>query len=163
VNQVESSLIRTEADELTYNLHVLLRFELERALVKGDLAVADVPAAWNAKMRELIGIAPPSDADGCLQDIHWSMGAFGYFPTYTLGNLYAAQLFEAAQRDLGDLDGAIARGEFAPLREWLRDKVHQHGRRYLPSQLVFRATGEEPSAEPFLRYLRTKLGDVYGI
>jgi carboxypeptidase Taq len=163
VNEVATTLIRVEADELTYNLHVLLRFEVERALFSGDLDVADVPAAWSAQSQELLGIRPSNDAEGCLQDIHWSMGAFGYFPTYTLGNLYAAQLFEAAQRDLGDLDGAIARGEFTPLRQRLRDKVHKHGRRYLPSQLVFRATGEEPSAEPFLRYLRTKLGDVYGI
>jgi carboxypeptidase Taq len=162
VNQVERSLIRVEADELTYNLHVLLRFELERALVKRQLAVADVPAAWNAKVKELLGLTPKNDGEGCLQDIHWAMGALGYFPTYTLGNLYAAQLFEAARRDLGDLDGAIEKGDFDPLRGWLREKVHRHGRRYLPAELIERATGSPPSAEPFLRYLRSKLADVYG-
>jgi carboxypeptidase Taq len=166
VNQVERSLIRVEADELTYNLHVLLRFDLERALVRRQLAVADVPEAWNAKTKELLGLAPKDDGEGCLQDIHWAMGALGYFPTYTLGNLYAAQLFEAATRDLGGperTDGAIAKGDFAPLREWLREKVHRHGRRYLPADLIERATGSPPSAEPFLRYLRSKLADVYGI
>jgi len=163
VNEVAASLIRVEADELTYNLHVLLRFEIERALVGGDLAVADVPGAWNAKIRELLDVTPKTDADGCLQDIHWSMGSFGYFPTYTLGNLYAAQLFEAARRDLGELDGAIARGEFAPLREWLREKIHRHGRRWMPADLIERATGAPPTAEPFVRHLQAKLGAIYGV
>jgi carboxypeptidase Taq len=166
VNQVERSLIRVEADELTYNLHVLLRFELECALVKRQLTVADVPAAWNAKVKELLGLVPEDDGEGCLQDIHWAMGAIGYFPTYTLGNLYAAQLFAAASRDLGGLDrpdGAIATGDFSPLREWLREKVHRHGRRYLPADLIERATGQPPSAEPFLAYLRAKLSDVYDL
>jgi len=162
VNQVEASLIRTESDELTYNLHVLLRFELERALVRRELAVADVPAAWNAKTKELLGIVPKNDAEGCLQDIHWSMGALGYFPTYTLGNLYAAQLIEAARRDLPELEAQIGRGELLPLREWLREKVHKHGRRYLPAELIERATGSKPGAEPFLRYLREKFAAVYG-
>jgi len=162
VNQVEASLIRVEADELTYNLHVLLRFELERALIRDELAVADVPAAWNSRMKELLGIEPGSDAEGCLQDIHWSMGAVGYFPTYTLGNLYAAQLFEAARRALPDLDGRISRGELLPLRDWLREHVHRHGRRYLPAELIERATGAPPSSEPFLRYLREKCAAVYG-
>jgi carboxypeptidase Taq len=164
VNEVDRSLIRVEADELTYNLHVLLRFELERALVQRRLAVADVPAAWNARVKELLGLVPKNDGEGCLQDIHWAMGALGYFPTYTLGNLYAAQLFETARQELGDLDapdGAIAKGELAPLREWLRAKVHCHGRRWLPAELVERATGAPPSAEPFLRYLGAKLADVY--
>jgi carboxypeptidase Taq len=163
VNQVEASLIRTEADELTYNLHVLLRFELERALVRGELPVEDVPAAWNAKMRELLGIEPKNDAEGCLQDIHWSMGAIGYFPTYTLGNLYAAQLHEAARREIAGLEQQIGRGELLPLREWLRDKVHRHGRRYLPADLIERATGSKPGPEPFLRYLREKFGAIYGV
>jgi carboxypeptidase Taq len=123
----------------------------------------DVPAAWNAKTKELLGIVPSNDAEGCLQDIHWSMGALGYFPTYTLGNLYAAQLFEAARRDLPDLDEQIARGELLPLREWLREKVHRHGRRFLPAELIERATGAPPSAEPFLAYLRGKLGAIYGV
>jgi carboxypeptidase Taq len=163
VNQVEASLIRVEADELTYNLHVLLRFELERALIRDELPVTEVPAAWNAKMKELLGIAPANDAEGCLQDIHWSMGAVGYFPTYTLGNLYAAQLFEAARRELPDLEQRIGRGELLALREWLREKVHRHGRRWLPAELLERATGSKPDVEPFLRHLRGKLGSIYGI
>ncbi len=162
-NRVERSLIRVEADELTYNLHIIVRFEIERALVRGDLAVADVPAAWNGQMKELLGLVPANDAEGCLQDIHWSMGALGYFPTYTLGNLYSAQLWEAAQRELPDLDGAIARGELQPLREWLRAKVHVHGRRFTAKELIERATGAPPSAEPFLRYLGGKLAAIYGI
>ncbi len=163
VNQVEASLIRTEADELTYNLHVLLRFDLERALIRGDLAVADVPAAWNSRMKELLGITPPTDADGCLQDIHWSMGALGYFPTYTLGNLYAAQLFDSARRAVPDLDDQIARGDFSPLREWLRENVHRHGRHWPAAELVTRATGAPPSPDAFLRYVREKFGAIYSL
>lgn len=163
VNEVNASLIRVEADELTYNLHIVLRFELECALVRGDLAVADVPAAWNARMRELLGVTPANDAEGCLQDIHWSMGAIGYFPTYTLGNLYSTQLMEAARRDLGDLDLQFERGEFAPLREWLREKIHRHGRRFEPAALIAHATGAQPSAEPLLRYLREKAAAIYGV
>lgn len=163
VNEVKASLIRVEADELTYNLHVLLRFELERALMKGELTVADVPAAWNAKSTELLGITPTNDAEGCLQDIHWSMGALGYFPTYTLGNLYSAQLYEAARRALPGLEAGFERGEFAPLREWLRVNVHQHGRRWLPAELIERATGEKPSSAAFLRYLRAKCSAIYGV
>ena len=132
------SLIRIEADEATYNLHILMRFELEQAMLRGDLAVADLPAAWNEKMRQYLGIAPPDDARGCLQDIHWSGGAIGYFPTYSLGNLYAAQFFEQARKDVGDLDEQFARGEFAALLHWLREKIHRHGRRYLARDLVRR-------------------------
>ncbi len=163
INATGPSLIRTEADETTYNLHVLLRFELEVALVSGDLPVADLPGAWDERMRTYLGLTPPDAARGVLQDIHWSGGALGYFPTYTLGNLYAAQLFEAARADLGDLDAGFARGEFAPLLGWLRDKVHRHGRRYPAAELVERATGKPPSAEPLLRHLRAKAADVYGV
>ncbi|MSP15933.1 MAG: carboxypeptidase M32 [Myxococcales bacterium] len=163
VNQVERSLIRVEADELTYNLHIIVRFELERALVKGTLAVADVPAEWNEAMRQLLGVVPERDADGCLQDIHWSMGGLGYFPTYTLGNLYAAQLWETAGRELSGLEAGIARGELLPLREWLRAKVHVHGRRHTAGELIERATGAPPSAEPFLRLLKSKFGAIYGV
>ncbi len=163
VNQVERSLIRVEADELTYNLHVLLRFEIERALVGGTLAVADVPDAWNAKSEELFGITPANDAEGCLQDIHWSMGALGYFPTYTLGNLYAAQLYEAAGRDLPGLEEGIARGELLPLRDWLRQHIHRHGRRWSAAELIEKATGAPPSSAAFLRYVRTKFSAIYGL
>ena len=129
VNDVRSSLIRVEADEATYNLHILIRFELEQALLNGDLPVADAPAAWNEKYRQYLGIVPPSDADGVLQDVHWSAGLVGYFPTYTLGNLYAAQFFAAADTELGGLHVQFQRGDFQPLRGWLRDKIHRHGQR----------------------------------
>ncbi len=161
INQVAPSLIRVEADEVTYNLHVLLRFELERALLSGDLAPGDVPGAWNEGMRRLLGLTPPGDADGCLQDIHWSAGLFGYFPTYTLGNIYAAQLFEKARHDLGDLDAAFARGEFLPLLEWLRANVHRHGRAYRPGRLIERATGHTPDPRPLIDNLRSKYGTLY--
>ena len=163
VNDVRPSPIRTEADEATYNLHVMLRFELEQAMLSGDVSPADVPAAWNEKMRDYLGLTPDDDRTGCLQDIHWSGGAIGYFPTYTLGNLYAAQLFEAARHDLGDLDAQFARGEFAPLLAWLRDRIHRHGKRYSPRELVRRATGAEPTAEPLLRHLRSKAAELYGV
>lgn len=163
VNHVAPSLIRVEADEFTYNLHVILRFEIERDLLQGRLAVRDLPQAWNARMQEFLGVVPDRDAQGVLQDIHWSMGAFGYFPTYTLGNLYAAQLMQAARADLGDLDDQIARGELGNLREWLREKVHAHGRQHLPAELIAAATGRKPAPDAFLAYARSKARDVYGV
>jgi carboxypeptidase Taq len=156
INDIRPSLIRTEADEATYNLHVLLRFELEEAMLKGDLSPADLPGAWTEKMQKYLGLTPPDDARGCLQDIHWSGGAIGYFPTYTLGNLYAAQFFEQARKDIGDLDAQFAAGDFAPLLGWLRQNIHRHGKRYLPRQLVKKVTGSDLSAEPLLRHLRKK-------
>ena len=156
-NRVQPGLIRVDSDEATYNLHVMLRFDLERALLAGDLSVRDLPAAWNDRMRADLGLEVPDDRRGCLQDIHWSMGAIGYFPTYTLGNLYAAQLWEAARRDLPDLDDTMSRGDFAPLLLWLRDRIHRHGRRYSAAELCRKATGAELSAEPFFRYLEGKL------
>lgn len=163
INAVRPSFIRVESDELTYGLHIILRFDLERRMLRGDLAVRDIPDAWNEGMRGLLGITPPDDAQGCLQDIHWSAGLLGYFPTYALGNLYAAQFFEAAACDLPDLLGAIGRGELIPLREWLRDKIHRHGRRYSAAQLVQRVTGAPLSPEPFLAYLRSKYRPLYGL
>lgn len=163
VNDVRPSLIRTEANEATYNLHVLLRFELERAMLRRELSPADLPGAWNERMRQYLGLTPPDDARGCLQDIHWSGGAVGYFPTYTLGNLYAAQFFEKAREDLGDLDGQFARGEFAPLLGWLRENIHSQGKRYTPPQLVKKVTGKPPSAEPLVRHLRRKAAELYGV
>jgi carboxypeptidase Taq len=162
-NDVRPSLIRVEADEATYNLHILLRFELEQAMVSGDLGVDDVPGAWTEKMRQYFEITPPDDARGCLQDIHWSGGAIGYFPTYTLGNLYAAQFFEQARQDLGDLDAQFARGEFLPLLEWLRTNIHRHGKRYTARDLVRRVTGADLSAEPLMRHLRRKASEFYGV
>jgi carboxypeptidase Taq len=161
VNRVEPSLIRVQADEVTYNLHVMLRFELEQALLSGDLAVGDLPTAWNEGMQRLLGLTPANDADGCLQDIHWSAGLFGYFPTYTLGNLYAAQLYARALTDLGDLGTAFARGDFADLLGWLRTKVHRHGRRYLPAKLIENATGSPPDPRPLVDALQTKYGELY--
>ena len=141
MNTAEPGLIRVEADEVSYNLHVLVRFELEKALLSGDLASGDVPGAWSELYQRYLGLTPPNDREGCLQDIHWSEGLIGYFPTYTLGNLYAAQLFDAANRDIGPLDASFAAGEFVPLREWLRDRIHRHGKKYRAADLIQRATG----------------------
>ncbi len=163
INDVRPSLIRTESDEATYNLHIMLRFELEQALLKGDLTPEDLPAAWNARMKADLGLTPPDDARGCLQDIHWSGGAIGYFSTYTLGNLYAAQFFEQARIDLGDLDGQFAKGEFTPLLTWLRDKIHRHGKRFTASKLAQRITGKPLDAAPLLRHLRGKAIELYGV
>ena len=163
VNHVEPSLIRVEADEATYNLHILIRFELEQALLDDQLPVADLPAAWNEKYRESLGIEPATDTEGVLQDIHWAGGAIGYFPTYTLGNLYAAQFFDAADADLGGLPDMFAHGQFEPLRNWLREKIHQQGQRYSAAELVQRATGAPLSHGPLIGALRAKLGPLYGI
>ena len=163
INDVRPSLIRTESDEATYNLHILVRFELEQALLLDELRVADLPAAWREKYRHYLGIEPPNDTDGVLQDVHWSSGAIGYFPTYTLGNLYAAQLFEQAVRELGDLHAMFRRGEFLPLRDWLRTHVHSHGRRYGASELARRVTGVPLSHEALLRHLRGKFAPLYGL
>jgi carboxypeptidase Taq len=163
INEIRPSLIRVESDEATYNLHILLRFELEQALVTNDVNVADLPDVWNERMKKYLGITPFDDARGCLQDIHWSLGSIGYFATYTLGNLYAAQFYEQAQKDLGDLDAMFERGEFKPLLGWLREKIHRHGRRYRASELVKRVTGKPLSAEPLLRHLRAKARELYGV
>jgi carboxypeptidase Taq len=159
VNTVQPSLIRTEADETTYNLHIVLRFELELALTEGTLSVDDLPAAWDEGMQRLLGIEVPGPADGVLQDVHWSAGLMGYFPTYTLGNLIASQLWERLMDDLPDVDDLLERGDFAPVREWLREHVHSHGRKFPPRELLQRVTRRELSVEPFLRYLRDKLAD----
>jgi len=163
VNHVRPSLIRVEADEATYNLHILVRFELERALLDGDLPVADLPGAWNEKYRLYLGISPPNDADGVLQDIHWSGGLVGYFPTYALGNLYAAELFAQANTELGGLADPFTRGEFLPLRQWLRERIHQQGQRFLAAELVRQITGRPLSHAPLIEHLRAKLGPLYGL
>ncbi|MBT3604930.1 MAG: carboxypeptidase M32 [Candidatus Latescibacteria bacterium] len=163
VNNVEASFIRVEADEVTYNLHILLRFEMEQSLMNGGLNVADVPGVWNETFEKYFGITPPDDAHGCLQDIHWSFGGIGYFPTYTLGNLYAAQLFEQARDDVGDLDAQFAAGEFLPLKSWLNEKIHKPGQKYRASELVDVVTGKPLSHAPLIRHLKTKFGSLYGI
>jgi carboxypeptidase Taq len=161
VNRVAPSLIRVDADEVTYNLHIFIRFELERALLEDDLQPADLPGAWREKYEQHLGVVPPNDADGVLQDVHWSAGLFGYFPTYTLGNLYAAQLFAQAQAELGDLPTAFRQGEFAPLLHWLRTKIHAQGSRYFAGELVRRVTGQPLSAQPWLDQMRAKYGEIY--
>jgi carboxypeptidase Taq len=161
INQVEPSLIRVEADEVTYNLHILLRFEIEKALIDGSLAVDDVPAIWNVKMQEYLGITPPNDAEGCLQDVHWSEALFGYFPTYSLGTLLSAQLFETALRDNPTITTDLEKGEYTSLLGWLREKVHRPGRRYLPSELVEHICGEPAQSRSYLQYLNTKYRAVY--
>ena len=161
VNQVKPSLIRTEADEVTYNLHVIFRFELERDLINGRLLVKDLPEAWNAKMQEYLGLTPPDYRMGLMQDVHWSAGLFGYFPTYTLGNLYAAQFFARATQDLGDLEDLFAGGDFAPLLHWLRERIHSQGSRYRPRDLVRVVTGGDLDSRFLEEYLRGKFRDCH--
>ncbi|GGN06184.1 carboxypeptidase M32 [Halarchaeum nitratireducens] len=157
------NLIRVEADELTYHMHIVLRFEIERALISGDLDVADVPEAWNDKMAEYLGVRPDTDSEGCLQDIHWSHGNFGYFPTYSLGSVLAAQLYAHAEADIDGLDAAISGGDFDPLADWLGERVHRHGRRYTTPDLIEEATGEPYTADHFLDYVNAKFGDLYDL
>jgi carboxypeptidase Taq len=162
VNSVQRSLIRVNADETTYNLHIVLRFELELGLIEGALEVDDLPAAWNEGMDRLLGVEVPDDAQGVLQDVHWGAGLFGYFPTYTLGNLIASQLWIQLLADVPDIEERIGRGELAPLRAWLGEQIHRHGRKFPPRELLHRVTGDTLRPEPFLDYLRAKLADVAG-
>jgi carboxypeptidase Taq len=157
LNRVTPSFIRVEADEVTYDLHIILRFELELRLLEGGLAVADLPAAWNEEFEKMFGLRVPDDARGCLQDIHWSLGVFGYFPTYTLGNLNSAQLFAAARQQVAGLDAQLAQGDYKALLGWLRVNVHAHGRCLHPQDLMQRATGEPTRIAPHVEYLRAKL------
>ena len=162
-NRVEKGFIRVEADEVTYNLHVMLRYEIEKELFNGNLEVDNLPTAWNTMFQDWFGIEVPEDRLGCLQDIHWSMGAFGYFPTYTLGNLYAAQLLDAMAADLGDIDVLVAAGDWQPMLDWLRPRIHQRGSQVSPAQLIEDATGSPPSPEPFLEYVEKKYGELYNL
>jgi len=154
INRVQPGPIRTRADRVTYDLHIIIRFELEQALIRGELAARDLPAAWRERYRELLGCQPRNDAEGCLQDGHWSAGQFGYFPTYTLGNLYAAQILQAARETLPDLDARFAAGEFHSLREWLQREIYNHGQRYTARELIVRVTGRPPETGPLVRSLR---------
>ncbi|NCP88168.1 MAG: carboxypeptidase [Anaerolineae bacterium CG_4_9_14_3_um_filter_57_17] len=163
INKVERSLVRVESDEATYNLHIMLRLELEIAMIEGALQVKDLPEAWNAKMRDYLGLTPPNDAKGVLQDIHWSGGMIGYFSTYALGNLISAQLWEKFRSINPDLDDQMRKGDFSALLSWLRVKIHQHGRKYEPQELVQRVTGSKIDPAPYVRYLKTKYGQIYGL
>ncbi len=162
VNHSAPSFIRTESDEVTYNLHICLRFDIETALISGNLKTGDIPGLWNDSMKKYFGIVPATDSVGCLQDVHWSHGSFGYFPTYTLGNLYSAQFFEKADKDLGGLGSGFKKGNFAPLKKWLNEKIHTHGQRYRAGDLCKVVTGRELTSDYFLNYLRTKFGQLYG-
>lgn len=163
INRVGPSLIRVEADEATYNLHILIRFELEQAMLDGDLGVADLPQAWNNKYQDYLGICPQNAAEGVLQDIHWSGGAIGYFPTYALGNIYSAQFFAKANQDLNGLSGQFSEGQFEPLRTWLQKNIHQAGQCYSAGELVFHVTGENLSHRFLIDHLRNKLEPLYGL
>ncbi len=163
INKVAPSLIRVEADEATYNLHIMLRMELEIALLEGTLAVKDLPDAWNSRFQEYLGITPPDNTLGVLQDVHWSGGMIGYFPSYALGNLIAAQLWELINRDIPDLPDQIRRGEFTPWIAWLREKIHVHGSKFEPQELIQRVTGSKIDPAPYMRYLTTKYSDIYGL
>lgn len=163
INLVKPDFIRVEADEVTYNLHIFVRFELEQGLLSGTLAVKDVPAAWNAKYQAYLGITPRNDAEGCLQDIHWCSGLVGYFPTYTLGNLIAAQLYRRMRTDLPDLEESFARGEFLPLLAWMREHIHRHGAKFTAPELLARELGETISAQPLLEYLQARYHEIYAL
>jgi carboxypeptidase Taq len=163
VNRVQPSLIRVEADEVTYNLHILIRFELELALLRGQLEVADLPGEWDAAYDRRLGVRPPHVGVGVLQDVHWSTGSFGYFPTYTLGNLYSAILWEQIAADLPDIDGQLRRAEFAPLLDWLRTRIHHLGYIHEGDDLIHEVTGSRLRHEPFMRYLWGKFGPLYGV
>ena len=163
VNRVRPSFIRVEADEATYSLHIILRFELERALIDGTLTVAELPDAWNTAFEEMFGLAVPADTEGVLQDVHWSAGLIGYFPTYAIGNLIAGQLWNRAHVELPDLEDRLAAGELAPLRAWLKEHVHRHGAKFTTRELLEREAGGPIAVAPFIAYLRDKLGDVYGL
>jgi carboxypeptidase Taq len=163
INKVEPSLIRVNADEATYNLHIMLRLELEIGMVEGTIPVKDLPELWNTKMEDYLGVRPPDDATGVLQDIHWSGGLVGYFSTYALGNLISAQLWEKINKDIRDLDDQIRKGDFSQLLAWLRKNIHQHGQKYEPQQLVEKVTGSKISAQPYVRYLTKKYSGIYGL
>jgi len=161
VNAVESSLIRVEADEATYNLHIMLRLEMEIALMEGSIRVEDAPGAWNEKFAEYLGITPPNDGKGILQDVHWAFGGFGYFPTYALGNLVSAQIWDSMEKDIPAREEQIEKGQFAEILGWLRERVHVHGAKYEPQELVKKITGSPIDPDPYVRYLEKKFGEIY--
>lgn len=163
VNTVKPSYIRVEADELTYNLHIMVRYEIEKGLIGGEIEVKDLPVIWNKKMQDYLGITPNSDAKGVLQDVHWSFGGIGYFPSYALGNLYAAQILQTIQKDLPEFSNLIENGRIDLIQEWLKENIHQYGKLYTPNELIVKVTGEELNADYLVEYLEKKYSEVYGI
>ena len=161
INDVRPSLIRVESDEVTYNLHIILRYEIEKALIEGKLAVQDLPKVWNEKMKDYLGITPASDADGVLQDVHWSGGGIGYFATYTLGNLHSAQIFNTAKKEIPNLEEEIEKGNIKVLREWLREKIHKHGKMFTTEEIIKQVTGETLNPKYFIEYIRNKFSKIY--
>ncbi len=163
INKVKSSFIRVEADEATYNLHIMLRLEIEIGLMEGSISVADLPSVWNSKMKEYLGITPKNDADGVLQDIHWAMGAIGYFSTYALGNLVSVQIWEKINQDIPDISSQIEKGEFSALLGWLRKNIYAHGAKFEPQELVQKVTGSKINPAPYVKYLSEKYGEIYSL
>jgi carboxypeptidase Taq len=163
VNVVKPSLIRVEADEVTYSLHIMLRFDMENMIINGDVKVDDIPALWNDKMEEYFGIRPKDDSEGVMQDVHWSFGGFGYFPSYAMGNLYGAQIMEQAEKEIPELWKKVSKGEFLPLKNWLNEKAHKHGRFYDPEDLIKVITGAPLSPDPFMNYLEKKYTKIYNL
>jgi len=163
INKVSPSFIRIEADEVTYILHIIVRFEIERDMIEGSLDVNDAPRVWNKKMKEYLGVTPPDHKMGILQDVHWACGYFGYFPSYALGCIMASQLFASALKDMPDLNNRISKGDTSGLLAWLRKKIHRHGRIYKPNKLVKRVTGSELRVEPYMAYLKNKFGAIYDL
>ncbi|MCA1030360.1 carboxypeptidase M32 [Bacillus timonensis] len=163
INLVEPSYIRVEADELTYNLHIMLRYEIEKSLISGEIEVKDLPSVWNSKMEEYFGITPPTNTLGVLQDVHWSQGGFGYFPSYSLGNLYSAQILNTILKEIPDFYALIEKGEFLKIRLWLKENIHQFGKLYTPDELIKKVTGEEPNSAYLVDYLENKYRQIYGI
>ncbi len=163
VNKVDPSFIRVEADEATYNLHIMLRLEIEIGLLEGTIKVSELPQVWNDRFESYLGIRPENDADGCLQDVHWSFGLFGYFSTYALGNLVSLQLWEKINEQIPNLDDQTRKGEFGELLTWLNENVHAHGSKFYPQDMVQRITGEKINGDAYIRYLNKKYGDIYGL
>ncbi len=163
INKVEPSLIRTEADELTYSIHIIIRYELERAFMNNEITVEELPAAWNEKYKYYLGVEPRNDSEGILQDTHWGAGLIGYFPSYALGNVYGAQFLNKMRQDIPTYDEEVKNGNFAVIKDWLRENIHQFGSLYTPSELIVKVTGEELNPKYFLEYLNKKYGEIYEI
>jgi carboxypeptidase Taq len=161
INKVEPSLIRTDADEVTYNLHVMIRYEIEKSLINKEIKVADLPAIWKEKMKEYLGIEPKNDKEGVLQDVHWSGGSFGYFPSYTLGNIYSAQIYNAIRKQFSNFDELIKNGELTKIKDWLSENIHKHGKLLTPAEILKSVTGEEINSGYLIDYLESKYKEIY--